>query len=264
MLFALFLTACPMEDNNENNTEQEQEEEEQITGGFADGKGEKELYYVPDGNIYFLSLSTGEIITAEAGKEQEHEAYETIESPGWDLAFYPARQIWTNSGVTAGGYFTGGNGGVWHTNQTDFDAVTGKDARIIGVDPVDNVDYSDYHEDVFRYAIGMAGSNMRPERHMNVMTYLGWSIEDNGRGKTASNYFQSDYMYNRRAFYANTFDAPGVMTMPPRFYVTNQVYIIRHGDGVHYSKFQVTKYIRYYEGTAGYADTYGFRWENLE
>jgi hypothetical protein len=245
VLFALFLGACPMEGEDDENKEPD------IT--FSGGQGEMELEG-KDGKPRFFSLSTGTEITAQ----------EDIESAAWDIAFYPTRMILTNSGYTAGPlYFSGGKGGVWHTNQTDFDAVTGKDDRVIGPDPLDGRDYGEYNQDVLRYARGMAGSNMQQERYMNVMTFVGYQNENLVDGKSLGNTFNTYYKYDKKAFYANTFrDPDNYMTfvMPPLFYVTNQVYIILHGDGEHYSKFQVYKFVRYsYEEK----DVYGVRWENL-
>jgi hypothetical protein len=240
LFIVLLLGGCPMESEDDENKRKEADI------NFSDGRGELELE-ARDGEPRFFSLSTGREITAQAD----------IESQAWDIAFYATRIIWTNSGVSAGDNFSGGKGGVWHTNQTDFDAVAGREAAVTG-DPV----YAPYHEDVRRYAHGMAGSGMRLERNMNVMTFLGFDNEsEEGAGKTAEKPFTVYYNYDKKAFYANTFDAKGMMTMPPRFYVTNQVYIIRHGDGEHYSKFQVTKFIRNYTADL---DTYAVRWENLD
>jgi hypothetical protein len=226
---------------------------------FAGGKGELELT-IQDGVARFFSLSSGEEITAK----------EDIESQGWDIALYATRYILTNSGITAGKYFSNGKGGVFHTNQTDFDAVTSKDDRVTGIDPVDGRDYSVYNQDVRRYANGMGGGG-EAERTMNVMTYLGYEGEDTEyqgevhNGLTFATMFTTFYTYERKQFYANTF-TNDFMTMPPDFYVTNQVYIIRHGDGEHYSKFQVTKFVRNFGSDImnGVSDTFKVRWENLE
>jgi hypothetical protein len=250
-LFALLLGACPMEDSGDDG-----EEPEPPTITFTGGKGELELRAI-DAEPRFFSLSTGKEITAQ----------EDIESTTWDICFFATRMLLTNSGKTAGDYFSGGKGGVWHTNQTDFEEVTGKDDAVTGPDPLDGRDYGEYNQDVQRYAHSMSVASARFERNMNVMTFVGYDNDVvSNAGKSAANPFSQNYLYDKRAFYANTFSPSGVMTMPPNFYVTSQVYIIRHGDGEHHSKFQVTKFERNYDN--GYfqlnSDTYAVRWENLE
>jgi hypothetical protein len=232
-LWALLFSACPTE---------AEEEESSIPDpviSLTGGKGELELIR-PDGEIYLLDFATGTEVKSRR-------------SPDWDIAFYPTRQIWTNSGYTAEQERSRGDGAVWHTEKTDFEAVTLEDA--VKDDPV----YGKYNTDVLRYAFGMAGYDFQPERNMNVMTYLGYPNErDNPLqdGTTAANLFQPFYLYDKRAYYEAT-----VGKMPPDFRVTNRVYIIRHGDGVHHSKFQVTKFER---DSQDYIDTYGVRWENLD
>jgi hypothetical protein len=248
-VFSLSLTACPMEDTDDGGDEGD------TTLSFTGGSGELELT-IKDGTARFFSLASGKEITEK----------KDMESQGWDIAFYATRYILTNSGITAGKYFSGGKGGVFHTNQTDFDAVTGKEAMITGPDPVDGRDYGVYNQDVRRYANGMGGGG-EAERTMNVMTYLGYEAEDQDahNGLTYGTMFTTYYTYERKQFYANTF-TNGFMTMPPEFYVTNQVYIIKHGDGEHYSKFQVTQFTRNFGSSAlkGVSDTFKVRWKNLE
>jgi hypothetical protein len=220
---------------------------------FTGGQGDM-TFRGEDTEFYFFSLSEGRMITAQ----------EEIESQSWDIAFRPPRLILTNSGVTAGKYWTGGKGGVWHTNQTDFDAVTSRDDAVTD-DPV----YTPaYNTDVTRYAYSMAVADSSFVRAMNVMTFIGYGNENEpGAGLSGDKRFDANYRYNKKAFYANVMNpATDMGVMPPDFYVTNQVYIIRHGDGEHYSKFQVTQYIRHYDN--GYfalsSDTFSARWEVLE
>jgi hypothetical protein len=85
---------------------------------------------------------------------------------------------------------------------------------------------------------------------MNMMTYFGFN---GGSGLTYEDPFTSiprngvpltDYVFyhfNKKAAYE------GTGGMPPGFKETKQIYIIRHADGVHHSKFQVTAF------TYGYA-----------
>jgi hypothetical protein len=232
-LWALLFSACPTEAEDDDAVPPPDSEV-----SFAGGKGELELV-ISDGGLYCLDFADG----AEVKSSR---------SPDWDIVFYPTRQIWTNSGYTADQLRSRGKGAVWHTEKTDFAAVVLEDA--VKDDPV----YGKYNTDVLRYATGMAGYNFQPERNMNVMTYLGYPNErDNSLmdGTTVAKRFMPFYLYDKRAFYEAT-----VGQMPPDFRVTNRVYIIRHGDGEHYSKFQVTKFVR---NSSDLTDTYRVIWENF-
>jgi hypothetical protein len=237
VLLALSLSGCP----------HEPDEEEKKTPppviALADGRGELELT-LADGEEKFFDLATGKEIANSRSQD-------------WDISFYATRQIRTNSGVTTREHRGRGQGAVWHTEKTDFEAAVLADA--VKDDPV----YAAYNEDVLRYAVGMAGTNSQPDRFMNVMTYLGYPNEDKNPsedGTTQAKIFQPFYLYNKRAFYEAT-----VGTMPPDFRVTNRVYIIRHGDGAHHSKFQVTKFVRNHDNDllGPGSDTYKVIWENF-
>jgi hypothetical protein len=229
---ALFLSGCPLEPDDE----EKKTPPPVIT--LTDGRGELELT-LGDGKAKFFDLATGKEVADPKSQE-------------WDISFYATRQIRTNSGVTTREYRGRGQGAVWHTEKTEFEAVVLEDA--VKDDPV----YTVYNEDVLRYAIGMAGYSVQPDRFMNVMTYLGYPNEDENPtedGTTQEKIFKPFYLYNKRAFYEAT-----IGKMPPDFRVTNRVYIIRHSDGEHYSKFQVTKFER---DSFAYIDTYAVRWENF-
>jgi hypothetical protein len=232
VLWALVFSACPTEAAEETVTTPDPV----IT--LTGGKGELELV-ISDGGLYCLDFAAGAEVTSS-------------KSPDWDVAFYPTRQILTNSGYTAVEYRTGGKGSIWHTEKIEFDDVVLGDA--VKDDPV----YGKYNKDVLRYALGMAGYNSKLERNMNVMTYAGYPNEDDPPhhdGTTAEKKFMPFYLYNKRAFYEATVGA-----MPPDFRVTNRVYIIQHGDGEHWSKFQVTKFER---DSNAHTDTYKVIWENF-
>jgi hypothetical protein len=236
LLWALLFSACPTEAADDDDDKTIPDPVITLTGG----KGELELV-LSDGETWFLDFATGTEVK-DAG----------IKSREWDVLFYATRQIWTNSGVSAKDYRSGGKGAVWHTGKTNFDAVVLEDA--VKDDPV----YGKYNTDVRRYAYGMAGYNAQPERNMNVMTYLGYPNErDNSAmdGTTVEKMFMPFYLYDKRAFYEATVGA-----MPPDFRVTNRVYIIQHGDGEHWSKFQVAKFER---DSAAHKDTYKAIWENF-
>jgi hypothetical protein len=184
--------------------------------------------------IYF-SLTTGQAVANPAATD-------------WDIAFAGGRQIWTNSGATAEHLKSGGQGGVWHTDKKKFADVTSKEDAITDV-PF----YQPYHTDAARYASGMSGGAVLGllARSMNVMTYAGYTNEnDPGAGINPGTPYAAPYLYNKKQFYFNA------LFMPPDFRPSLQVYIIRHGDGQHYSKFQVTEYINM-------PDIFSFKFENL-
>jgi hypothetical protein len=211
-------------------------------------KGGSVEFILKDGEKIYLSLSTGEEITGEARFTQ-----------AWDIAFEETRLIYTNSGDTAKTLSSGGQGAVWHTDKTAFADVVLADA--IKNDPF----YGSYNTDTIRWTNDMQG--IAPHR-LNVMTYTGYDNEDQAgsNGMTEAAHFTIYHRYDKKQFYANTF-TNGAMTMPPEFYTTMQVYIIRHGDGTHHSKFQVTKFVRFDPEKSLFdanSDTYGVRWENLD
>jgi hypothetical protein len=170
-----------------------------------------------------------------------------IASKNWDIAFQRSRQIFTNSGATAGVFNSGGDGGVWFAADTDdgekkaFSQVTVDDA----VSPTGAFsEYADFTTDVTKYLSGMGGAS--PSR-LNVMTYVGYESGDgsNSNPYTTTAYFPPGvppagyvpYLYNRKHFVTMT------QMMPSATYdLTNQVYIIKHGDGIRYSKLEVTYY----------------------
>jgi hypothetical protein len=95
-----------------------------------------------------------------------------IASEDWDLAFPNNRTIWTNSGDTAAQKLSGGQGGVWHTNKTNFDDVTlaGKKE---GVDD-DGFDYTFLNTDLCRRVVSMDGVI---QKNFNVMSFVGFDNE---------------------------------------------------------------------------------------
>jgi hypothetical protein len=178
-------------------------------------------------NPRYYSLATGTEVKGDA-----------IASRAWDIAFPNLREIRTNSGDSATA--SGGLGGVWHTNKTDFDSVTLADKQE-GVDG--GFDYTPFNQDWSRWVISMNhyAQFIVLQKNFNVMSFVGFANESGG--DTQENPYAKDdifYKYNKKAFYKN--DPP--TTMPPNFVTTGQVYIVRHGDGVSHSKIQVTKYVR--------------------
>jgi hypothetical protein len=176
----------------------------------------------------FYSLSAGKQVSDP--KTQE-----------WDIAFPGVRQIWTNSGDTAAKYDSNGQGGVWYTNKTNFDDVTGRDQAVTEDETPALQILKNFNTDKARWVTGMdANANFADfYKQVNVMSFVGHGNENEpGVGMSKDTAYNVLYGYDKKQFYYN---AAG---MPPVFQPTKQVYIIRHGDGVHYSKFQVIAYTR--------------------
>jgi uncharacterized protein with FMN-binding domain len=174
----------------------------------------------------------------------------------WDLAIEAKGgfcYIYTNSGASAEAFDTGGQGGVWFTNKTDFDGAAFAD-RVTDFAGL-NAEFETYVTDTERYQTGM--DSILPVS-MNLMTYHGYS---GGVGTQADPFtFRPEtparpfYLFNRKGY---TYSPAG---MPPKWYPTGQVYVIRHADGTAYSKFQVTA-ITY---ISGYNFRVSFRFKNIE
>lgn len=144
--------------------------------------------------------------------------------------------FYTNSGVSA---TTGGNGRVWYTEETDFDTTDYDD----GVDP-DGTEYEDYATDVTRYAESMGYKVY--EVPMNMMTYFGFCGGDGLTDETAFEANPYDYehpdTYKIYEFDKMAAYDEGKGGMPPDFKSTGWVYIIRHANGVNFSKLQVQNF----------------------
>jgi hypothetical protein len=166
------------------------------------------------GPVYY-SLTTGQKVTDPASQD-------------WDIGFERPRLIYTNSGETAGTLVSGGLGGVWHTEKTDFAEITQADA--VRNDPL----YGPYQRDTTRW---IEGAMLRPVslRRINMMTFTGYGNEAKNDGKTRASAFSASFSYNKKQFYS----ARG---MPPSYTLTNRVYIVRHGDGKGESKIQIRAY----------------------
>jgi hypothetical protein len=183
-------------------------------------------------------LSSGEQVTGD-----------DIASNKWDIAFKRSRLIFTNSGVTADDLSSHGQGGVWHTDKTDFDAVTLADKKT-------DAAYQAYYTDVTRWIPKSGGG--AAESALNIMTFNGYTTGD---GLSEDTFFEAPVKYDQKQYYKAT---PGAM--PPTFEATEQVYIILHGDGAHHSKIQVVSYESDTTNMAadGGADKYIFRYKNLD
>jgi hypothetical protein len=193
---------------------------------------------------HYYSLSTGEEVTNPSGDNWD------LALDSHDSAFF----ILTNSGDTAAETSppSSGKGGVWYTGSPDCDAVTRADQRVI---PAAGSDDEPYTQDVYRWTLVMAAEPIR--QNLNVMTYLGYPDTaagypktGNGSGLDEDNCFRRvdtptgmtpdyvPYLFNKRQAYRM---GGG---MPPEYTPTGQVYIVRHGDGKHYSKVQLSEAYR--------------------
>jgi hypothetical protein len=234
VMSALIFTACP-DASGGGTQEQEEEEELEVTGKT---KTLRNIKF--GGDPLFFSLSTGKQVSDP-------------KSTDWDIAFPGVRQIWTNSGDTALKYQSGGQGGVWYTDKKDFAAVISKDEAVTDDDDPNFQILKNFNTDKTRWVVGMdtSGAFAIFEKQLNVMSFVGHENEnEEGAGVDQDNCYNATYLYDKRQYYYN---AAG---MPPVFQITKQVYIIRHGDGVRYSKFQVTAYTRN-------PDTFTVKFENL-
>jgi hypothetical protein len=197
-----------------------------------------------DGIVYYSLSQRKQVAASRAGTAE------------WDFALktdgtFP--YAITNSGVTAESLNSGGLGGVWFTNRTDFENVS-LDDRVTDFSG-GNAEYEVYTADVTRYQGAMGAAVPGP---MNIMTYYGYESGDGSEGSpftisANAPYIEPFYKFNKKAF------AAAGTTMPPTWWGTNHVYIIRHANGVSYSKLQV------YEVTyvIGHSFKFGFRFENL-
>jgi hypothetical protein len=245
LLAALLLPGCsqPTGDDDGGDTSPAQGGEGRFIGSFTSSAGDK----TGDSNRRFYSLSLGKELDASKAATRE-----------WDIAMAHIGGfffIYTNSGTSAAKFGSGGRGGVWFTDTTNYTSVTSIDDRETDFSGV-YAEYEPYVTDVDRYFGSMDGTTAG---RMNIMTYYGFY---GGDGLTQATGFELSpnvpfvnefYEFDRRAFtYAGT-------TMPPTWSPTNQVYIIRHGDGLHYSKLQVTVF----QYATGYNFYINFRYKNL-
>jgi hypothetical protein len=178
-----------------------------------------------DEKVYF-SLTTGEKVAGDS-----------IHTSNWDIGFQRPRTIVTNSGTTAATLNSNGKAQVWHTEKTDFDDVVLADAVKTG-------NLSPYFADTSKWFYSMSTNQ---NITYNVINFTGYS---SGAG-TEDDPFKTA-QYNQKQFYTR---GDGTSSYP----VTNVVYIVQHGDGVHFSKIQVSSY----EYGSSASDTYVVKYKNL-
>jgi hypothetical protein len=224
VLAALCFTGCPVEAEDEGGALIEASMPIN-TAGFSER--------------HYYNLSTGEEVTNPGGGS-------------WDIALessFGAFFVLTNSGVTAAETepASSGLGGVWFTDSTDFGAITSADQKVV---PAAGSEYAPYTADVYRYAMVMAAEPVR--QILNVSTYLGYPAEGypaagTGDGSSAENCFKRSDMRDMGSYRPYDFarkQAYDMLGMPPSYTPTKQVYIVRHGDGEHYSKVQLSEVYR--------------------
>jgi hypothetical protein len=165
--------------------------------------------------VRYFSLSTGEEVTGA-----------DIQSDKWDIAFTRTRLIYTNSGDTATALGSGGKGGVWYTDKGVLSEVSSDD-KVGEDDPI----LKNYLTDKTRYIKGMGAA---AATRINVMSYVGYDNEADKNGLTAENCFEG-YSYNKKQYYKSIAGQMGQYSSAG----IEQVYIIRHGDGEHYSKIKI-------------------------
>ncbi|MDR1949386.1 MAG: hypothetical protein LBQ38_08340 [Spirochaetaceae bacterium] len=233
-LLVLVLSGCPNPADDTSNNEKEEE-----TAITKAQDGTYTLSFTVTGEeVKYFNLGTGEEVTDPA----------KIKSADWDIAFQGTRLVYTNSGDTALALDSGGFGGVWHVNSTDFDPVTLSDAVNLDFDTLqdvaDNPFYTPYNRDIKRWEWNMSGAY---ERRLNVITFKGYDNENQATaGLTQETAFSLGYLYDKKQFYYNPPLPNGGLRMPPDFRATNQVYIVRHGNGADYSKVQISRFVRHY------------------
>jgi hypothetical protein len=183
------------------------------------------------GQTRYFSLSDGKEITDPASKN-------------WDIAFDYNRLIYTNSGDTAAELNSGGLGGVWCADETNFNTIssaTGADFSL------------PFAVDTKRYTNPAAEMGSPTLNRINVITYVGYG---SGTGVTQETAL-TDYKYNAQQFYV-----ADLSEMPPVYNLTKQVYIIRHGNGTVYSKVQIN-YMQSITSTSGNKRIYQVNYKNL-
>jgi hypothetical protein len=208
-----------------------------------------------DNMNWFVQSHTTRYFSLSRGVELDPSKSNTAE---WDIAVNSEGgfcYVLTNSGVTAMDLGSGGNGGVWFTTKgTDFNSVVLAD-RVTDFSGA-NAEYEVYTTDVIRSQYAMFVTATGP---MNIMTYYGYRDGDGLSEETRFDWsipgppVAPFYEFNKKAF------AAVLGGMPPPWYATGEVYIIRHADGVSYSKLQFPT-VRYQRG---FNYIVSFRFKNL-
>jgi hypothetical protein len=187
----------------------------------SSGRGASALVIsAADGDPAYVSLSSGTVL-ADA----------VADTTDWDLKFTYDRTIHTNSGYTASasGDNSSGCGGVYYAGSaSSADGVSS--ATFEAAKTVFDGGESDWptnkHFEEYHYFTPTAQMGTW-EGALNIMTYHGYAT---GSGTDTDPWVT--YEYNADGFYTSA--AMG------EYIMTNNVYIIRHGDGSKHTAVQVT------------------------
>jgi hypothetical protein len=237
---ALFL-GCPTESDDDDGDGK----------NYGVGSPQERSVSATTGTPVYFSFTTGAEVTDAA----------EIASKNWDIAFQPSRMIYTNSGGTAALVSSKGLGGVWYTDKTNFSAVSSTDAVPLSWENTE--EYLEFGTDVVKYT-GSSTFN-----RYNIMTYWGFP---GGTGTQSDPYTTNPYSpsadfvpysYNKKNYISMI-----TMTGPngAEYALSNQVYIIKHGDGIHYSKLQITNYTSVSTGGgmgSPVTETFTFTYQNF-
>jgi len=155
----------------------------------------------------------------------------------WDIMITGQKEILTNSGVTATDLSSGGKGGVVFSGKTDInqDIGTVETATLFSSDPHKGFDYTYWEKSTADAEAKIATSN--------AISFPGYS-SDNGRDGsteekawifgTEKNPLNADVNFSLGHAYAKW------ERMDPKYSdFTNNVYIIRSGDGASYYTLQI-------------------------
>jgi hypothetical protein len=234
---ALFL-GCPTESDDDDGDGK----------NYGVGSPQERSVSATTGTPVYFSFTTGAEVTDAA----------EIASRNWDIAFQPSRMIYTNSGNTATSASSNGLGGVWYTDKTDFSAVSSTDEVPI---TLKNMEYFGFMTDTTKYTSSTVSNRY------NIMTYWGFP---GGTGTQTDPYTTNPYSssadfvpysYNKKNYISMI-----TMTGPngAEYALSNQVYIIKHGDGIHYSKLQITDYTSVGGGMGSpTTETFTFTYQNF-
>jgi hypothetical protein len=155
------------------------------------------------------------------------------DSTEWDIRISGERLVYTNSGSTAVTEGSSGLGGVVFSGKTDFEeSITAGDAEtLFANDPRDGVDYTYWDK-------SGVDSETAYEKTGNAICYPGYPespVEGrDGQSEETAWAFFPDADFSLGTAYAEW------ERMRPNFTnYTNNVYVVRSGDGLSYYKFQI-------------------------
>ncbi|HEY9594656.1 MAG TPA: HmuY family protein [Spirochaetia bacterium] len=196
----------------------------------------------------------GTKVAPASGSTTYNYLYVNLDDPGnplsagnntqWDLMITAAKEILTNSGVTATSLSSGGQGGVVFSGSTDFShTISVSDAAALfaadvasGVKTGDGADYSYWD----KYQTGSA-TPTTPQTG-NAISFPGYPSSVSGRdGTTAATawVFGAVGAHVDVDFSLGTAYARWERMNPSFSNFTNNVYVVRSGDGASYYKIQV-------------------------